>query len=348
MTINYHKQIQAYESEHVNLPDSVRDDLYDKREANRNRLKNNLPDKAKIRSFIPQGSMAIRTTVQEEDCDYDVDDGVSFYAEGLKGDIIGIFDMSAKEVQEMVLNAISKDADKFKKPPEIIGNCVRVFYAEGYHVDIPAFRVIDADKDTEVQELAGESGWRKSDPTEINKWFEQRVQALNRLQEDAGGQFRRIIRLLKRFARSRGEKWNLPNGLKLTMLTDECFERSHERDDKAFYYLLKNIEKRLKSSLIVYNRAQPEGQQDKLTRADRDQNMVELQTKVAEAIQKLQVIENTDCTKKAARDAWEWVFQTKGFFKSLDDKEDDEGGQKNSVAPVTPSGPFIKTETRFG
>jgi hypothetical protein len=129
MTIDYHRQIQAYEAEKVNLSDAVRDDLYAKREANRNRLKANLPERVKIRSFIAQGSMAIRTTVQEKDCDYDIDDGVSFLAESLKGEILGILDMSASEVQEMVRDAL-KD-DKFNKQPEIIGNCVRVFYAEG-------------------------------------------------------------------------------------------------------------------------------------------------------------------------------------------------------------------------
>ncbi len=346
MNIDYNRQIEAYESEKVNLPDAVREDLYAKREANRNRLKANLPERVKIRSFIAQGSMAIKTTVQEKDNDYDIDDGVSFFADSLKGEILGIFDMSAREVQEMVRDAL-KD-DRFNKQPEIIGNCVRVFYAEGYHVDVPAFRVLDVDTDEEKQELAGENGWRASNPTEINAWFENRVQELNRIQEDAGSQLRRVIRLLKRFARSRGESWDLPNGLKLTMLADECFERSYGREDKAFYYLLKNIQKRLNDSLIVYNRAQPEGEQDKLTRTDQDKSMVELRTRAGEAIQKLKIIEDANCTKKAARDAWEWVFQTEGFFKSFDDKEDDEGGQKNSVAPVTPSGPFIKTETRFG
>ena len=342
MTIDYHRQIQAYEAEKVNLSDTVREDLYTKREANRNRLKANLPERVKIRSFIPQGSMAIRTTVQEKDRDYDIDDGVSFLAESLKGEILGIFDMSAREVQEMVRDAL-KD-DKFNKQPEIIGNCVRVFYAEGYHVDVPSFRVHNADTQDENQELAGEDGWRDSDPTEINVWFEKRVQELNKIQENAGSQFRRMIRLLKRFARSRGDAWDMPNGLKLTMLADECFERSAERDDKAFFFLLQNMANRLQKDLVVLNRAQSKTPQDRLTKSERDSNMVELRKRVNEALERLAITWNPNADMKATREAWEWVFQTGGFFEAFDAK----GDRENGIAPVTPTAPFVKKETRFG
>jgi hypothetical protein len=349
MSIDYHRQIQAYEAERVNLSDAVREDLYAKREANRNRLKANLPERVKIRSFIAQGSMAIRTTVQEKDCDYDIDDGVSFYAESLKGEILSILDVSACEVQEMVRDAL-KDG-KFNKQPEIIGNCVRVFYAEGYHVDVPSFRVHNADTEAESQELAGESGWRVSDPTEINIWFEKRVQELNKLQDDAGSQFRRMIRLLKRFARSRGDKWDMPNGLKLTMLADECFECSAGRDDKAFFFLLQKMANRLQKNLVVLNRAQSKTKQDRLTKSEADSNMIELRKRVTEALEKLAIIWNPSADKKATREAWDWVFKTDGFFESFDakdDEDDDKDNRGGGIAPVTPTAPFVKKETRFG
>ncbi|MBL9169921.1 MAG: hypothetical protein JNN07_19450, partial [Verrucomicrobiales bacterium] len=303
MSINYHRQIQAYESEKVNLSDKVREDLYSKRDTNRNRLKANLPERVKISSFISQGSMAIRTTVQEENQDYDIDDGVSFHAETLT---LEKADMTARETQEMVRDALKND-DRLKKPPEIIGNCVRVFYREGYHVDVPSFRVYRPGEKDERQELAGENGWRASDPTEINAWFERRVQELNRIQEDAGGQFRRMIRLLKRFARSRGDKWDLPNGLKLTMLADECFERSLDRDDRAFFDLLQNLANRLQKNLIVLNRAQSKEPQDQLTKSDKDPNMIELKKRVNEALEKLAVTRNANSDQKATREPWDWV-----------------------------------------
>lgn len=316
MNINYHGAIQAYEAAKVNLPEAVREDLYRRREANRNRLKANLPERIKIKDFIAQGSMAIRTTIQEEGSDYDIDDGVSFYADSLKGPILGIFDMDSDEVREMVCEAL-KD-DKFNKQPLILGNCVRVFYAEGYHVDIPSFRVVDAGTQEEHQELAGFDSWKASDPTEINRWFEDRVQKLNRIQDDAGAQFRRMIRLLKRFARSRGKKWNMPNGLKLTMLADECFERSHDRDDKSFYFLLLNIHERLNRSRIIVNRAQRPGAQLPLTKSEADENVVELHQHVGEALKQLEFLWDEGCSLAQARDAWEWVFQTGGFFLSYE------------------------------
>ncbi|PWU09495.1 MAG: hypothetical protein C5B50_27340 [Verrucomicrobia bacterium] len=312
MNINYHAALQAYEAVKVNLPDAVRDDLYRKREANRNRLRANLPKRVKIRDFIAQGSMAIRTTIQEEDGDYDIDDGVSFYSESLEGPFFGFFDMDSDEVRAMVCDALKEE--KFSRQPEILGNCVRVYYSEGYHVDVPSFRVSDADTSDERQQLAGKDGWKASDPTEINRWFEERVQKLNQIQDDAGGQFRRMIRLLKRFARSRGKQWNMPNGLKLTMLADECFERSYERDDKAFYFLLSNLHERLQKSRVVWNRAQPESARDRLTKSDADENMSELHQRVSEALKQLEVLWEEKCTWAQARAAWDWVFQTGGFF----------------------------------
>lgn len=314
--INFHTQLQAYETEKVNLSDTVRDGLYAKREANRSRLRANLPDDIKIKDFIAQGSMAIRTTVQEKNADYDIDDGVTFYAQTLTGRIIGFFDMGCEEVREMVRDAL-KD-DKFARQPEIIGNCIRVFYAEGYHVDVPVFRVIDADTTDERQELAGKDGWRRSDPTEINVWFESRVQRLNRFQEDAGGQLRRMVRLLKRFAKSRGKRWNTPNGLKLTMLAEECFERSAERDDKAFFFLLEKLHGRLTRSLVVVNRAQRLEEPDALTKSESDENMQELRQRVGEALEKLNSLWEEKCTIQMAQEVWEWVFQAEGFFAASD------------------------------
>ena len=83
---DYNEQVQAYETECVNLPQPVKDKLRDNREANRNRLKRNRPEAIRLNDghFIPQGSMAINTTVQEEDFDYDIDDGVWFHVEDLK------------------------------------------------------------------------------------------------------------------------------------------------------------------------------------------------------------------------------------------------------------------------
>lgn len=342
---NYHDQITAYEAAKVNLPDSVRVDLYAKRDANRERLKKNLPAHIRINDshFIPQGSMAIRTTVQEKERDYDIDDGVWFYKEDLVKKVGSTsIEMTPLEVQEMVRDALKHPY--FNKQPEVHNNCVRVYYNEGYHVDIPCYRLVDEGKATERQELAAAGNrWIQSDPTEITVWFEDAVTKLNKAKAESGAQLRRMTRLAKRFARSRGDKWDMPNGLKLTMLVEECFSAAVGRDDTAYYQLLKNLSTRLGRSLVVYNRAQKKSPQDKLTKSDYDANMAELRTRVDEALKELAVLETSTCTKKAARTAWEWVFQTDGFFRDYDEEN-----EEAAVAAVTPAAPFIKTPTRFG
>jgi len=341
---NYHKQINFYEETKVDLSEDIRDDLYAKRETNRKRLKSNLPENIKMAEnhFIPQGSMAMRTTIQENGQEYDIDDGVWFYAEDLKKKgIIFTVDMTVDDVRQMVLDAV-KD-DKFNKSPKIMDNCIRVFYAEGYHVDIPAYR-LTRDGDNEVQEIAGKDAWRKSNPTEINSWFDNRVQELNKQNADGGKQFRKMIRLMKRFSKSRGEKWDMPSGLKLTMLIDESFQFYLERDDEAFYNLLKTIKTRLDGNLAVYNRAQ-NGNQDMLTKTNSDTNMMELKNHIGEALVELAVIEKKDCTKKAVRKAWDWVFKTDGF---LDDFDENDDNNDKGIAPVVPTAPVVKQETKFG
>jgi len=197
---DYHEQIDAYEAECVDLPTAVKEKLYQHREANRNRLKRNRPEAIRLSDshFIPQGSMAIGTTVQEKENAYDIDDGVWFHAGDLKNRDGGQF--TARETQEMVRDALWDHS--FNVAPKIQGNCVRVFYKEGHHVDVPCYRVSEAGTDKEKQELAGESGFSRSDPTEINRWFEHRVRGLNLMRAGAGSELRVLVRLMKRFGRS--------------------------------------------------------------------------------------------------------------------------------------------------
>lgn len=313
---NYNEQIGAYEADCVNLPHQVKEKLRGHREANRNRLKRNLPDHIRINEdhFISQGSMAIGTAVQEEENAHDIDDGVWFYLEDLrKSDGMAL---SARETQIMVRDAL--EDPNFNKQPELHNNCVRVFYAEGHHVDIPCYRKIAADTESERQELAGANGFSNSDPTEINKWFIDRVESLNTQREGAGSQLRVMVRLLKRFARSRGKNWDMPNGLKLTMLVEECAPSIYSRDDEAFYWLLSALRSRLSLSLEVENQAQKKNPRDKLTKSANDANMVELLDHVSEAIDKLLVLHDPACKREQARKAWDWVFNTLGYFEAFD------------------------------
>ena len=132
------EDVLAYHDNEVTLPTPEQTKMRDRRNANRDRLKKGLKDQGKpaVREFRSQGSYAMRTMVQHPDNDYDIDDGVYFDKEVLVGERGG--EMTALQARQMVRDAV--DDGSFKTPPEVRTNCVRVYYASGYHVDLPVYR----------------------------------------------------------------------------------------------------------------------------------------------------------------------------------------------------------------
>src|SRR6516165_8327667 len=92
--------------------------------------------------------------------------------------------------------------------PQRFDNCVRVYYAKGYHVDMPVYRRIvyrDARGDLYYYHELASTDWKRSDARHVNEWFEREN---NGKSPDTinGRQLRRIVRQVKKFARSR-ESW---------------------------------------------------------------------------------------------------------------------------------------------
>src|ERR1700730_8685851 len=130
--------VLAHHDKKVTLPTPQQTKMRERRNANRDRVKDGLKERKKpaARQFKSQGSYAMKTMVQHPANDYDIDDGVYFDKEVLVGDRGG--EMSALQARQMVRDAV--DDGSFKKNPEARKNCVRVSYAEGYHVDLPVYR----------------------------------------------------------------------------------------------------------------------------------------------------------------------------------------------------------------
>ena len=317
---NYNDQITAYHVKNVTIGEDIRSKLRKHRKANQDRLMNNIREGISVSrsSFVKQGSYANLTMIQESENNYDIDDGVTLKKEELVGERGA--EMTPIQVRDMILDALK--SDKFKKQPQRLTNCIRVFYDEGHHVDVPSYRKYDDDAGNEVIEIAG-SDWRKSNPAEINSWFESKVSNLKKTRDGRGLQLRRMIRLLKRFCRSRSS-WNMPNGLIMTMLAEEKLP-NYERDDECFYYLLSNLNTRLQANFRVYNNSDESVPKEELTKSDSDANMRELRDRVEEALGKLAILHEADCKKPDARSAWDWVFKSDGFFKSYD------GGGKSNL-----------------
>lgn len=314
---DYSKQLTKYEKDKVSIGEETRKNLRKNRKANQNRLKKNLPESYPIQWFQKQGSYAHWTMIQDENNDYDIDDGVVFEKSDLKTSQDN--EMDALQVRNMILDALSDDS--FDKKPERLKNCVRVHYKGGHHVDVPAFRVSESIWGNEKIELAS-SEWKESNPRKINEWFAEKVSDFKSERDGKGLQFRKMIRLMKRFCRSRSSwRKNMPSGLVLTMLAAEKMP-NYERDDECFYYLLERINERLNSSLRVYNLSDDSifGSEE-LTESDDDTDMRNLRDRSDEALKKLEILHDSECSLEQARKAWDWVFKTDGFFDDCDGVE---------------------------
>jgi hypothetical protein len=244
----------------------------------------------------------------------------------------------------MVCAALLADPlNSFAKDPEVRNNCVRVYYKDGYHVDIPVYRVEDPDSESKIYELASVD-WKKSSPEGVTDWFNGKVKAKRHSDEpENASQFRRMVRLLKKFAISR-PSWNMPSGFILTVLTEEKFTY-YSRDDEAFYYLLCGIRERLQwwGGLTVQH---PVLTDETITKTNEDACMVEFKERVQWAIDELAVLFDDSCTKKKALKAWKYVFNVDFFDEMM---EESAVAKSFSILSAEPKSPVQKEGGgRFG
>ncbi len=332
---NYSERIEAFREAKVRLSADFRGKLLAHRTANRDRLISRLPDFIKgitigEASFRPQGSFAMRTVIQTRfiDEEYDIDDGIVLWKHQLV-DENGI-ELTAAQVREKVRDAL-KDG-RFSRQPKFCSNCVRVFYAdedeEKHHVDFPIYRRYFDSNGKKVRELATENGWVASDPTEVNKWFDAEIETRNNQAAGWGTQLRHLIQLLKRFCRSRSD-WDLPNGMKLTMLVAECQPVYRDRIDLVFRELLQKLKARLLWNKVIRNLAHLD--KPALTRTAADQNVVALESRLGEALDQLASLDKSDANDAdSARGAWDWIFKSDGVFTAFDaERKKDE--KRNSL-----------------
>lgn len=300
------KDVLAYHDEKVTLPQDERTEMRKRRDANRERLKTRLKDVGKPtpHEFIKQGSYAMLTMVQDPDKDYDIDDGIYFTQASLKKD--DSTDMSPREAKEMVRDALRDD--RFNKQPEIKKSCVRVFYEEGYHVDMPVYRIRESDG---KYELASDDGWTVSRAADTEDWFNKTNKEKSPDAGTNGGQFRRCVRLMKKFGRSRRDwKKDIAPGFTITKLVEECFIANGAREDVALRDCMQRVYNRLLGSLEVQH---PVAQEAMLTSGPDDPGTKLLRDKLRDALEELKVLDDSKCTATQAAKAWDKVFNTDFF-----------------------------------
>lgn len=327
-----HDDMVAFEGDEVSLPGPERTNMRNRRNANRDRLKSRLkaaeePTPVGCRS---QGSYAMRTMVQDSVLDYDIDDGVYFDRDKLKDDKGS--DRSSADIKKMVCTALQDD--RFKNPPKVMKTCVRVFYPEGYHVDVPAYRR-EKVGDKYVYQVAS-TDWKDSDPLEVTRWFDRENKSRSANTEN-DGQMRRVVRLIKAFARSRDTwKAKTATGLMISKLVTECFSRDENREDRSLRDAMQSIYNRLMRNEVI---AHPTVQGQNVTK-DGDTRQIFLRDKLEWALGELKVLDKSDCTQEQARTAWDSVFNSSYFRDRGESKKVTSAAiLKENSAFTTPSRP---------
>lgn len=296
-----------------------------RRQANRDRLKKGL-DAAKepqALEHVAQGSYAMCTMVQAESESSDIDDGVVFSREALKGSRGG--DRTANDAKEMVRAAVASTGD-YKTPPEVRGNCVRIYYADGFHVDMPVYRKYE-ENGTTHKELASTGTWKASAPEDITTRFNEQVTAKSP-DNTNGRQMRRMVRLLKAWSKSR-TSWSMPSGFILSVLVDEQYYSNQswkDRDDLALLYVMRAIRNRLQSDERVYRPVPP---REEITRDSTLGRIRKLRDELEYAIAELSKIERADCDELMALKALKTMFFTDFFDGRIKEIEDCDGDGGN-------------------
>lgn len=280
----------------VVLPKEETKNLRNKKKINIQKLEDGLKEyneenntSYKIAETLEQGSVAMSTVIQNEKNDYDIDVAIIFDETNLNG-------LGSTAVKNMVVKALKKKCTGFKTEPEAKTNCVRIVYADNYHIDFAIYRRIKNDEGSYCYEHAG-SKWQPRDPRAINNWFKNEIELHSE-------KLRQCVRLSKMFCKSR-DSWNMPGGLIQSVLCDEKI-LSYDRMDEMFYYTMKEIQKRLNNNIEVYNPTD-DTQSLLLKQSDIDK-MNNLNSRLKDKLSKLDLLFDDECTKKQAIEAWNEFF----------------------------------------
>ena len=198
---------------------------------------------------------------------------------------------------------------------------------------MPVYRIVtetDSDQEEEYYELAS-SEWQRSDARDVTQWFDDE----NKRQspDDTNGrQLRRITRLMKYFAKSR-TSWEkrILSGFGITKLVTERYRANLSREDTALYDTMAAIRNRLEYDLIVKHPVTPD---ETITAGDDDPKARFLRDKLSDALEWLDVLFQSGCTREEALKAWDKVFNTTYFS----DQDTDTKGAQNARPTILTSG----------
>lgn len=309
---NCHKLFEKFYDDRVYLPVTEKNKLREFRDTNLVRVKegtNKLStvDEKVYPKFVDnfdQGSMAMHTINQSQnEEDQDIDHALIY-------EMAEIHE-SPEEARQFVANAINATTGNFSREPEARTNAVTVYYQDGYHVDFAIYRRKSDFWGNYTYEHAGGTSWTPRDPHAITEWFnkENRLKSpdptLSFFVNVRKGQVRRIVRIIKFWAKSRSS-WSLPSGLVITALVIECYVADSNRDDLALYNTLKAMQRRLQYDKDVKNPI------NDITLLVKDKDHKQLQSLIEKLdtwMPGLEDLKVKDCTEIQAKQAWGKFFR---------------------------------------
>ena len=292
-------KFNTFYSSKVVLPQTEQSKLYQKGEINIQRLKDGLKEYNEennteyvIQETCVQGSVAMSTVVQNDDSDYDIDIAIVFDKDALYG-------KGAQATRNMVSNALSRKTQQFNAKPEVKTSCVRVTYAEGYHIDFAIYRrSYNQYLNCWVYEHAG-SEWTERELKGLTSWFKT-------CNDSSNEKLRKVVRLSKMFCKSR-ESWkNMPSGLLQTVLCNEQLQYGYSRIDETFYYTMKAIVSRLESNVSVL--APVDNGRDLTPRKSDKKKMTNWKNRLKSKLEDLDILFKDDCKENDAIQAWYGFF----------------------------------------
>jgi hypothetical protein len=325
--------LDAYHGDEVTLGRDDQAEMRRRRDAGRTRLRTGLTAKGHPlpSEHHSQGSYAMRTMHQDSQCDYDIDDAAYFEKDDLK-DATGAY-LSPRAARERVCEALQQD-ERLKYPAKVKTNCVRQNYPEGYHIDIPVYRIIREKnwkgEDVVIYQHASGDEWVPSDARAVTRWYNGQVGELNAGESD-GSQLRRLTKLTKKQARSRiAWKSNTTSGICMTKLVVDHFVAVTGRDDQALFETWKTIHAKLSWTQRIAHPVEARNLAE-----EGNAEVRYFRDRLGEALNTLKVIEDPKCTREQARRAWDTAFNTSFFSDRPSDDDKDTKGR----------GPFIITST---
>mgnify|MGYP006428310703 CR=1 FL=1 len=310
---NLNNKLSSFYDQKVRLKEADRNKLREYKKLNIHRLNSgiDLINSKENKSYphplvIEQGSIAMHTANRHDDNDYDIDVAIIFPEDRLPS--------SALNSRKLVEKTLREKTGNFSKQPEARTNAVTIWYNEGYHIDFAVYKKSLDLFDNAIYEHAG-AIWKNRNPQGITNWFNNFVvtQSPNKNMGATvdKGQFRRIVRLIKQFTRSR-ENWSLPGGLIISILASECYIPDYYRDDVSLVNTISSMYNRLTYNNQVYN---PTDKSSEITEKSKYKNQVNrLKEKLKQAVKKLGILSSPHCNEEKAYNAWKWIFNS-DFWK---------------------------------